>query len=539
MSKLLIGSFTLLTFAICMSNISCVNCSTGNFGLINTADSDTIKVPSTMELNPDTSFSSIDVLEYKIDTFDTVSSGILTDYSDLYQTASGILTFRNDIERTANFLCGSKSDNMILKNQPDTIITEWVFNTNNGLSKTTYGTWGGGTGWTGQPLYVNWPDSIFTQFKNSGAMRPNAGRQEVIISSLCGYVYFIDFETGDSTRCAIDIHHPVKGTAMLDPTMNGLLYVGHGITANHDTPCGQVTINLKQNSVIDTYPVDKKAWRGWNAYDSSPIRIGQFVFRPGENGTIYKWLVSSSVPTLHSTLKYRVKGRGAAGFEASMSAWRNYGYINDNHGNIICFNLNTLQPIWRYDNHDDCDCTPILSHESDGTFLYTGSEVDLSANEGQCHFVKLNALNGELVWEISTPSNKYSNKNKHFDGGYYASPLLGRANCKDLIFANRVLNTNGQNGELVAFDKKTGREVYTTPLLHYAWSSPIGIESSDGKFTLLTGDTSGRMYLIDGITGQILQVQQVGNNFESSPIIVGNHVIVGSRGTKIFKLRLE
>lgn len=524
---------SLYASCICICTGSCKNSQIAHSNSSEHKDSDSIA--SIVELNPDTSYSSIDVLDYEIECLDSMQSGILTDYSDRYQSSSGIFTFRNDIERSADFL---KKERLVCMHQPDTIITEWIFSTNHGIPKTTYGTWGGGTGWTGQPLYVNWPDSIFSFYKQNGTMREKAGNKEIIVSSLCGYVYFIDFETGDSSRDSIDIHHPVKGTAMLDPTLNGLLYVGHGVAANHNCPCGQVTIDLKKHSVTDIYPIDKKAWRGWNAYDSSPIRIGQFVFRPGENGTIYKWL-ASSVPTLHSTLKFRVKGDNAAGIEASMAAWRNYGYVNDNHGNIICFNLDNLRPVWHYNIHDDCDCTPVISHEADGTYLYTGCEVDRTGVKGNCYFVKLNALNGELIWKVGKPCNKCSINGKHFDGGYYASPLLGRANCRELIFINRVLNTEKQNGELVAFDKSTGQEVYTTPLLHYAWSSPIGIESADGKFTLLTGDTAGRLYLIDGITGKIICSQLIGSNFESSPIIVGNRVIIGSRGSQIFKLRIE
>lgn len=505
-----------------------------NRGHNSVPDSDTIVVtpveePRCEALNPDTCFASIQEIDYRIDTFDVVHSGIVDSFADLFAEAPGILTFRGNPARNAMVF--------ELDSQPDSLCVDWTFVTKTDNRKTSHGQWGGGTGWTGQPLYVAWPDSLAAHYKALGTMMPEAGSREVIFASLCSQLYFVDFETGEPSREPIFVNHPIKGTPLIDPTLDGKIYVGHGVKAD-SAPWGQIVVDLERHAIVQEFGVDRRAWRGWGAYDSSPLRFGQFVFRPGENGTLYKWLVQGDTLTLHSTLRYRKRGAGAPGVESSMSVWRNYGYLNDNHGNVMCVNLNTLKPVWRYDNHDDSDATPVVSHEGDSTFVYSGCEVDRKSGAARCHFVKLNALTGMKVWEDTTTSHQAHALGKHFDGGYYATPLLGRGACEDLVFVNRVLNTKNLNGELVAFEKATGRQRYTLPLRHYAWSSPIGFVSKDGKFTIFTGDTAGNAYLIDGETGELLYRQRIGSNFESSPIAVGNSVVLGSRGNKVFKIRL-
>ena len=495
-----------------------------------------LRLRQTPEL-PDTVFPSVEALKYVVDVFDTITPGRISGYEDLYCQAPGILTFRGGLDRSAPFV-GS------VTGTPDTIITEWTFRTKSDNRPTNHGTWGGGTGWTGQPLYVEWPDSLLEAFRSDTTCHATLpGRSEVIFASLNSNVYFVDYETGTSSRESIYVNNPVKGTPMLDPTLNGRLYLGHGVLADNDYGWGQVTIDLFRHKVIHFMGKDRRSWRGWDGNDASPLRLGRFVFHVSENGTLYKWLDTPDGRRLHSTLRYRVGGR-APGFEASMCVWGNYGYCADNHGNILCVNLDNLQPVWRYDNHDDNDCTPILQHEDDGTYIYTGCEVDVHPADTVSRYVKLNALTGQCVWELQAPSFRYSSGGKHFDGGYYASSLPGRGNCSHLIFANRVINARTssgqrQNGVFVAIDRRTGQELYTTRLKHYAWSSPVGFLNEQGEYFVLTFDTVGNCYIIDGQSGRITHTSRVGGNFESSPIVIGNHVVIGSRNGCIYKFRIE
>lgn len=477
---------------------------------------------------PDTVFESAAAVKYKVEIPDTTVSGTISSFDDLYASAPGAFTFRNGMMRQADF--GGK-----VSGTPSEIVVDWEFKTAVDNRETKFGTWGGGSGWTGQPLYVNWPDSCVERFRKAGTVNADFGNHEIIVGSLACQVYFINFETGKASRLPIPTKNPIKGTVSLDPTLNGNLYVGQGVPA--EQPFGAMVIDLYKHEQTHFFGQDPKAQRAWGAYDSSPVRVGQFLIRPGENGTVYKYLVAPGQLKLHSALRYTVGG-AAPGIEASMSVYRNYGFTADNHGNILAINLDTMRPVWRYMLGDDTDATPVLSVEDDTPYLYVGCEIDRQA-AGMARFVKLNALDGSVVWKAETPGRRIEVGSKHFDGGFYATALLGSGNCKDLVFVNCVTNLDGQNGEFVAFNRKDGSIAYRTRLKHYSWSSPVGFVNENDELFVVTGDTYGNIYLINGIDGKIIFTRGVGNNFESSPVVVSNSLVVGSRGNTIFKMTLK
>ena len=141
-----------------------------------------------------------------------------------YSREKGVLAFR-----------GASSRDVVaegqLKARPSEIKAEWEFDTEYNGKKTNLGVWGGGSGWTGQPLIINW------DYKGipASAQKHNPGaNKEVIISSLCGKIYFLDFENGKKIRPTLDTYNPIKGTAMFDPDFSGNLLVGQGVKANSE-----------------------------------------------------------------------------------------------------------------------------------------------------------------------------------------------------------------------------------------------------------------------------------------------------------------
>lgn len=467
---------------------------------------------------PDTVYASAGGLKTAIEVYDSIDDGQQGLTDDMYGNRPGHFTFRGNPRRDAAF-------GGTVKGEPDSIIVDWCFRTEEDYTPTDFGAWGGGSGWTGQPLYVEWPKG------NS------AGKgKEIMVGSLVGKVYFIDFETGKASRPAISAGNPIKGTISLDPSLNGNLYVGQGIPAHGQM--GALVIDLKEGRMTDFFGRDPKAWRAWGAYDSSPVRVGNYLFRPGENGTIYKYTVGQGKLIPHSSMRYRADGR-APGIESSMSVYRNYGYTCDNDGNVVCTNLGTLQPVWRYKLPDDTDATPVVAEDPDGkAYVYVGCEVENPAG-GEATFVKLDAATGRQMWKNTIPARRKDSGGKHFDGGYFASALPGTGDCADLIFCNVVTNTDSQDGSFVAFDRATGKTVYSTKLRYYSWSSPVAFTNEKGKMYVLTGDCAGNAYLIDGKSGKIIFRTHVGNNFESSPVVKDNCAVVGSRGNSIYKLRIE
>lgn len=491
------------------------------------SDNDSVAKVDTVML-PDTVYESVGDLSFDIEVLDTLTSGVLSSLNDPYDSVPGIFTFRGGQRRDARVYSGK------VKGVPSKIVKDWVFNT------AVRGKWGGGTGWTGEPVYVKWTDEQVAQFKKtSPEITANFTNEEIIVGSLCGELYFLNFNTGEQSRSPLDVGNPIKGSVSLDPNMNGSLYVGHGIPEHE--PFGHIAVNLNTHECVYSWGRDRKAKRAWGAYDSSPVAAGQFLFWPGENGTIYKYeRLGNGQLKMHSALRYVVKGDTGAGMESSMAIYKNYGYIGDNHGDILCINLNNMQPVWHYDNCDDIDGTIVLEVVDGVPYLYCGCEVDLQGgNEQRTHFVKLNGLNGEQVWEWSCPSRRSYQGDKHFDGGLYCTPLLGDGNCKDMIFASFNQLDGSPNSEFLAFDKNTGKLLYAKPLTFYAWSSPIGFYNEKDELFIVIGNSSGHLYLFNAKTGDLLADEVMSSNFESSPVVKDSIFVVGSRDSGIYRFHLE
>ena len=480
---------------------------------------------------PDTTLASAAELTFTVEVLDSATSGVITDFTCPYDTVAGVFTFRGSSRRDAPFT-GT------VQGTPSRIVRDWVFVTDYDDTKTKLGTWGGGTGWTGQPLYVKWSEAQAAAFRRtSPGLTPDFGQEEIMVGSLCGRVYFLDFATGKPSRQPIVAGNPIKGTISLDPALNGSLYVGQGVPA--DPQVGHLAIDLNRHERAFFHGPDPKAQRHWNTYDSSPAVAGQFLFWPGENGTIYKYVrLGNGRLRLHSTLRYRAGG-AAPGVENSMCIYKNYGYFGDNHGHVLCVNLNTMKPVWHYNNHDDIDGSLVLEVDNGVPFLYCGCEVDRQGDSGTCHMVKLNGLDGSRVWERTFLCHKLTLDGKHFDGGLYCTPLLGRGDCEGLLMANICQQGDENRARFTALDRRTGEVVYSTPLNYFSWTSPVGFLNERKELFVVTGDTSGNLYLIRGKTGEILFRQHMANNFESSPVVVGNSLVVGSRGQEIYRFHIE
>lgn len=478
------------------------------------------------------SMPSVDELDYDITIFDSVHDGKLSSIKNLYESMPGSFTFRGGPLRDADY-------NGKISGTPSKITKVWSFDTKYDGTKTKMGTWGGGTGWTGQPVYIHWPKDVADKFRatKTAMLTADFDDEEIILGSLCGNVYFLNFKTGKPSREPLDVINPIKGSVSLDPTLNGNLYVGHGIPKV--PPMSQLAVNLFKHEISYFSGSDPKAWKGWSANDSSPIRVGQYLFWPSENGTFYKYYIDGNKIVKHSTLRWRAKKNGAAGTENSICIYKNYGWLGNNYGDIICVELNTMKPIWHYDNGDDIDASIVCELEDGVPYIYCGCEVDRQGNTGKSNLVKLNGLTGEVIWHNQFNCNKLNSGGKHFDGGFYATPLLGRGDCKDMLFTIICQYESQSGGDFVAFDKKTGKQVYRFHLKTFAWSSPVGFVNEKGKQYIFAGDSSGNAYLIDGREGKILFCKTMVGNFESSPIMVGNELVVGSRGTEICKLVIE
>jgi outer membrane protein assembly factor BamB len=525
-NKILVGSVMVTAVAIMTA---CTGRGTGN-----TSDTDSTviepEIPIEQLFLPDTAYASVEVVKFVVEDEDSVTAP-LKDLDDRYAGKESVYVFRKDLRRDADY--GGK-----VKGTPREVEIAWAFETAYDTTHTRFGTWGGGSGWTGQPLYVKWTDDQQALFKKSSpGLTADFGPEEIIVGSLCGKGYFINYQTGKASRQPLDLGNVVKGTIGLDPEYYNL-YVGQGVPRQAG-PFGHQVFDLLKHERTFFFGPDPKAWRGWNAFDSNSIVAGGYLFWCGENGSVYKYERSQGTLRRVSVMRYRVGGM-APGIESSLCVYRNYGYFSDNRGNVICINLNTMKPVWYYNNHDDSDGTMVCREEGGAPYLYTACEVDKQGDSGICHFIKLNGLNGERVWETNIPCRRINLPGKTLDGGMYASPLIGSGDCQDMIFANICRNGASKSaGELTAFSTKDGKILYTVPYGQFAWSSPVAFHNEKNEMFIFAGDASGIIRIIRGKTGEVVCKKVVGYNFESSPIAIGNTAVVGCRGNKIFKFVIQ
>lgn len=472
---------------------------------------------------------------YKDNTrIETYSSPRPITFTTPYMSIEGIPTFRGNYYRDSP----SFGTTQITSNTLERI---WEF-------KTGTSSWGGGAGWTGQPVVMNWPYDIRQMMTIYPEFKAKEEFVEVIYGSLAGYVYFLDLETGKPSRPPIKVGNPIKGSVSVDPRGLPLLFVGEGVPEN-----GSIGLNIY--SLIDgsrlyrINGIDPTASRGWGAFDSAALVDPETdtLIQAGENGLLYLVKLNSSFnrqtpkisisPEIYK-YKYQIKGEKKYGIENSPAIYKNLIYFADNSGHIQCVDLTTLTPVWLINSGDDTDATITLSIENDVPYVYTGNEIDRQGTSGICTLRKINGLTGQIVWE-----NKYPCKSiigdKAVNGGLLATSVIGKESIDNLVIFSIARYETMNAGLMVALDKTTGKTVWSKPIKHYMWSSPLAFYSEDGTAYLIQCDSVGNMFLLDGETGNTLHSINLGSNIESSPIFYKDYIVVAPRGNKIVGIKVK
>jgi hypothetical protein len=405
-----------------------------------------------------------------------------------------------------------------------------------------------GVGWNGQPAVVQWDRNTVENMNINSDKKQKAGNlKEVIYAALDGNVYFLDLEDGSDTRDKLRIGAPIKGSVTIDPRGYPLLYVGQGINKNGRT---KVNFAYRIFSLTDYKKLfeikgnDSFARRSWGAFDSTALvdKATDSLFICGENGVLYSGKLNTSYKDGNISIspkldKYRydlAKSR-ERGIENSIAIYENYGFFADNDGVLQCIDLNTLKPVWFLDVKDDTDSTVVLDRDEEGLSLYTACEVDKQRNNGYSYVRKVDAATGMVLWE-----NKY--RCAYYDGvngGALATPVLGKGDISNLVIYNIARTPTVNSGYLIAFDKKSGKEVWKLKLQDYGWSSPVALYHKDGKSYIVQCDSTGKTFLIEGISGKILDTIDLGSNVEGSPSAFENMLVVGTRGGKIVGFKVK
>ncbi len=487
----------------------------------------------------------------------TIDFGEGRDYTQL----EGIITFRGNNFRD-NPAYGTAT--IVEKTLDDA--NAWIVNTGSVPKVYGSGAWTG-SGWTGQPLIVRWPEETKRIMNLYDSAKNKTDLVEVIYATMDGHIYFLDLDTGERTRDPINMgRYPFKGAGALDPRGYPLMYLGSGDDSKDD---GEGSSHASIISLIDgkiLYEFGSKdsfSLRGKLSYfDSSALVDAETdtLIYPGENGILYMIKLNTnydvnagSISVAPEVVKWRYKGSrnnstatvdGSKGWwfgmEDSAIIWRGHLIVSDNGGHMMCINLNTLELVWVQDVLDDTNCTAVLELENGHPYVYCstsfhgGWRADTNA-KASIPIWKLDAETGRIVWK----NTDYSCQTvSGVSGGVQGSFAIGKGSLSELVFAP-VAMTDGHRGKLVAFSKTDGHVVWECNFAGYPWSSPVVVYDQNGNGYLIQCNSSGYMHLVDGQTGTILYEFPLGSNIEASPAVFENTVVVGTRGQKIYGVKIK
>lgn len=456
---------------------------------------------------------------------DEISFGRNTEYSQL----AGITTFGGNSYRDS-FAYGtvSISDKRLRQSWSMTI--------------GALGAWSG-TGWTGQPLIVQWPaETVAVMNVKQTYKDANAPLTEVIYPAMDGNIYFLDLETGAATRDTITTGIVQKGTSCVDPRGYPLLFVGQGIPVENEQGNGAAYVRVYSlitgEQIHQFGGFDWFARRTtWQAYDSSPMISNDTLVYGGENGILYTVKLNAQFDAAAGTvsidpdgmIKMRYEGSGYSkddtagarwyGIESSVAAFRNFAFMTDNGGRLQCIDLNKMSIKYVVDVTDESDSTVVVeeSYDDNTIYLYTGSQVrkssgNLGEGYGYSYQRKINGLTGAVVWEqkwiCSTGDSAAS-------GGVVATPHVGKGQISNLvIYAFSLAAKSG--GTAATVDSPTPEETGEEEAQESATvAAAQAVPDASGAYSL-----GGRIVAYDKTTGNVMWSIEQTNDYWSSPVVV-------------------
>lgn len=474
-----------------------------------------------------------------------------------YTELEGVITFRgNNFRSGASYGTASITEK---KFDPE----PWTVSTGSLQKVYGNGSWTG-SGWTGQPLIVKWPEKTKQIMNMYDSAKAKSDLIEVIYATLDGRIYFLDLETGEATRDPINVGFPFKGAGALDPRGYPLMYVGSG---DH-SPKGD---DSKSRAFIFSLITGEKLYTFGNSdsfslretisyFDSSPLVDAEMdtLLYPGENGIFYSMKLNTKYDETAGTIsidpsevvRWRYSGERSnvnkqywLGVEDSTIVWRDHAIFTDNGGHMICLDLNTFEVKWMQDTLDDTNCTPVFELEGDDhhPYVYTSTSFHAGwrAAEGDKALIpiwKIDADTGKIVWE----NDSYKCRTiADVSGGVQGTIALGEQGLSDLIFVPISRYPSTGSGVLAALDKATGETRWEFEMEKYPWSSPVAVYDESGKGYILQCNQAGDMYLLDGLSGELLDTINLGGNVEASPAVFGNKIVVGTRLNQIYGITLK
>jgi len=422
-----------------------------------------------------------------------------------------------------------------------------------------------GVGWTGQPSIVKWAVEARTKLMNLYPEKREVGKlKEVIFGALDGKIYFLDLNDGQPTRDAIKLGYPIKSSVAINTRGVPMLGVGQAISKlpNKTGDIGFYLYNLmdsKELLFINGRKSDIQSQYTTNgAFDGSALfdhagNTDDTLIIGGENGLIYTVALNTQFdyaaenPSLKINKEVTFLKTKAAkeqdanvGIETSVAMYDKYIYSADAYGVLQCIDSDTMKAVWAIDVGDNTDAALALDFDENGDLgLYTGNtSYNRLKGKKPVTIRRLDALTGEEVWTYEIDCIYNGDQLS----GCKASPVIGENAISDLVIFTVNMTHDKKSATMVALDKMSGKLVWKYELDSTAISSPVAVYNEDGDAWIIQAAQSGKLYMLNGETGDVRNVLDIEGEIQASPAVYKDMLVIGTcskNNAYMYGIRIE
>ncbi len=384
-----------------------------------------------------------------------------------------------------------------------------------------------GTGWTGQPNVLQYPDGMI----------------EIRIGMYDDNYHFLNGYTGVPLRPELKTGDLAKGSATTDSQGYPLYYAGSRdnwfriVAMDRPHP----TVLWKMNAMTS---VPNPVWN--NDWDGAALQLGDYLLEGGENSWFYviklnRGFNAKGLVTVNPQFVMRVPGWDQQliktigdhdiSIEDSVAFYKGTAYFSNSGGLVQGWNISNVlqggtqyQRTFRFWSGGDGD--PTIAIDTQG-YLYVARHVEdnllrpqSTARDHQIgDLMKLNPNDpsNPVVWSVQLGSESRGQ-------GILGSPAL----------ANGVVYAAAVSGELAGVDQQSGKILWHLQLPGPTWSSPVVVDN-----VLLEGDCQGNLHAFDvsnptAMPKPLWTLHIDSGCIEATPAVWHGWIYIATRGGAIY-----
>lgn len=384
-----------------------------------------------------------------------------------------------------------------------------------------------GTGWTGQPNVLQYPN----------------GTVEVRVGAYDGNYHFIDGVTGQQMRPDLKTGDLAKGSATSDADGYPLYYAG-----SRDNLFRIVAMDRKRPHVLweldAMTSVPRPLWN--NDWDGAALQIGDYLLEGGENAWFYviklnRGFNAQGLVTVDPQIVMKVPGWDKEllktigdkdiSIEDSVAFRDGIAYFSNSGGLLQGWNISDIlsggteyKQVFRFWTGGAGDATTAVDAEGN---LYITRHVE-----------------GNMARPKSIPRDKQYGDVQKLDPGNPSDPVAWTVQLGSLArgqgilgspaLANGVVYAVALDGAMTGIDEQTGKQLWTMTMPGPVWGSPVVVDD-----VLIQGDCSGVLHAWDvsnpKATPEPLWALKIDSGcIESTPAVWRGWIYVGTRGGGIY-----